>query len=1096
MKQNRSKLWVTIILIMLAMPLFSQTPGLIYKPATGAGALVLDPNQDGYVSVNAYGFISDDVAESELPYVAVPVISLEPNADPGPGPNHAFNDIVDNPDEPNNAVFVGLDASNNLLVRFRLGGSSPNSKSYNLLIDTDGKFGFDGPNADPNAVDGNPGFEIEIDLATNFGVGLYDIDGLINPVTVIDPADDIASGGLPYDQYAQKSVALTTEHGDIDVFYDFFIPFSKITAAFPDVTPSTPLRFLFATSMNPHPVIGNSAASDLGGIDDDKYAYNYDGMFDLLVGKLDPISIDDLGNGLPVKQRTNCPYVGSAESTVITGTYDPELNYTTGLRKTYLAPTTIKVYKRVGAALTLLGTTAPADEAIGSWILDNTGNGTWEGVTLSLGDTIVASALADATAYSDSVQYGESYNNCNYGLIGAACSSPLFGISTNAKGVCGTGYIPGAIFKAYFNGVEIVQDANNLFTDLGPDAANPGYNLWVFSCNGTSSCSSGSPCLADGYYEMTQQQTGACESDPASACYGGVAASVTPTITTSPILTSTTTLNGTSGSGAIVEIFVDDEIVTSVTATGTSWTASPLTFTEGQSVYARAFETGLCASNLSLTSTVVSQTNTPTITGDYCTATTITEISGYVEEISGNVEIYVNGTGSGITGAISETGSWTVTGLGLNPADIITAFATDGSRPQSNVSNSIIIGTISANTAVVTGSYTEGDLVVSGSGTEGDVVTLYLDGYYAYTDASQSVIATDVVASGAWSITLHTDFPLYANAELSVSSTTGANCESDQSAIVEVACNAPTNTLTIIPTPSEICYNEMGSLTVENTEGFVVYTPWKGDLSTGSPIGFSVMSTTNGSDITLETQQLTGNETITVKMQKISSGTCESLNTNSASYTVNPELTAGISSSSDPTCLGGSDGEIIASVSGGSGTGYEYQLNGGDWQSSATFSNLPASTYNIIARDNTLCTDDYNNIVLNDGVGPCSINISINDISAAEGNSGTSNFDFTVGLDNAYGSNITVDYVIAHGAVNPTDNSDITTGSGTITILAGETSQTISVSVSGDTSIENDESFTVTISNPSFGNITDDIGEGIVQNDDVPAVNNNPTAVL
>ena len=48
----------------------SQTKGLIFEPATGAGDVVLDPNDDGYVSATTAGFVSNDNLESEIPYVA------------------------------------------------------------------------------------------------------------------------------------------------------------------------------------------------------------------------------------------------------------------------------------------------------------------------------------------------------------------------------------------------------------------------------------------------------------------------------------------------------------------------------------------------------------------------------------------------------------------------------------------------------------------------------------------------------------------------------------------------------------------------------------------------------------------------------------------------------------------------------------------------------------------------------------------------------------------------------------------------------------------------------------------------------------------
>ncbi|MDH5382519.1 MAG: hypothetical protein OEW75_16820, partial [Cyclobacteriaceae bacterium] len=250
---------VTFFLITFSSNVFGQTPGLIYKPA-GTGAIVLDPNADGYTSSSVVGFLTDDEIESEIQYTPLPVMGGgEPDSDLGPGPNCGFTDLVKSSD--NETIYTYSDGTN-LLFRFRIGGSAENSKGYSILVDTDQLFGTTGPNADPNAVDGNPGFEIEIVLMTNFGVGLFNIDGTTTPTEI-----GTATIDRPYSDFAQKSIALTTICGDPDYFYDFYIPFSDITAAFPSITGSTPLRMIGSTVMNPHPAMGNNAVSDLGGID-------------------------------------------------------------------------------------------------------------------------------------------------------------------------------------------------------------------------------------------------------------------------------------------------------------------------------------------------------------------------------------------------------------------------------------------------------------------------------------------------------------------------------------------------------------------------------------------------------------------------------------------------------------------------------------------------------------------------------------------------------------------------------------------------------------------------------------------------------------
>src|SRR5687768_13007917 len=110
--------------LLLTVYSFGQTPGLIFKTA-GTGTAVLDPNGDGYTSTTTAGFSTNDQTQSEIAYRPLAVPSTEPTSDPGPGPNCAFNDIVDSGSE--DPVFSYYDGTN-LLFRFRLGSAAPNSK--------------------------------------------------------------------------------------------------------------------------------------------------------------------------------------------------------------------------------------------------------------------------------------------------------------------------------------------------------------------------------------------------------------------------------------------------------------------------------------------------------------------------------------------------------------------------------------------------------------------------------------------------------------------------------------------------------------------------------------------------------------------------------------------------------------------------------------------------------------------------------------------------------------------------------------------------------------------------------------------------------
>jgi hypothetical protein len=108
--------------------------------------------------------------------------------------------------------------------------------------------------------------------------------------------------------------------------------------------------------------------------------------------------------------------------------------------------------------------------------------------------------------------------------------------------------------------------------------------------------------------------------------------------------------------------------------------------------------------------------------------------------------------------------------------------------------------------------------------------------------------------------------------------------------------------------------------------------------------------------------------------------------------------------------------------------------------------------------------------------------LSIGAASGAEGNSGTSNLAFTVSLSNAATSPVTVRYATSDGTA--TAGSDYVGASGTVTFAAGESFKTITVSVIGDTAVEANETFAMTLSNPSGATLATASAQGTIVNDD------------
>lgn len=119
--------------------------------------------------------------------------------------------------------------------------------------------------------------------------------------------------------------------------------------------------------------------------------------------------------------------------------------------------------------------------------------------------------------------------------------------------------------------------------------------------------------------------------------------------------------------------------------------------------------------------------------------------------------------------------------------------------------------------------------------------------------------------------------------------------------------------------------------------------------------------------------------------------------------------------------------------------------------------------------------------IVNDDAQPT---VSINDVSLVEGNSGTTNAVLTVSLSAASGQTITVNYGTADGtASNP---NDYTQTAGQLTFAPGQTTQTITVPVLGETLPEANETFFVNLSGAINATMADNQGLVTIQNDDVP----------
>lgn len=123
-------------------------------------------------------------------------------------------------------------------------------------------------------------------------------------------------------------------------------------------------------------------------------------------------------------------------------------------------------------------------------------------------------------------------------------------------------------------------------------------------------------------------------------------------------------------------------------------------------------------------------------------------------------------------------------------------------------------------------------------------------------------------------------------------------------------------------------------------------------------------------------------------------------------------------------------------------------------------------------------------------------NLTINDVTVAEGNSGTTTATFTVSLSApAPSADITFDIATQDNTAT-TANSDYVAKTLTNQIIpAGQQTYSFTVTVNGDAVIEPDETFFVNVTNVSGATLTDGQGVGTIQNDDLPTLTINDVAL-
>ena len=112
-----------------------------------------------------------------------------------------------------------------------------------------------------------------------------------------------------------------------------------------------------------------------------------------------------------------------------------------------------------------------------------------------------------------------------------------------------------------------------------------------------------------------------------------------------------------------------------------------------------------------------------------------------------------------------------------------------------------------------------------------------------------------------------------------------------------------------------------------------------------------------------------------------------------------------------------------------------------------------------------------------------SASFAIADVTAAEGNAGSSTFSFAVTKTGSTAITTSVNFTTTDGTATVADG-DYASTSGTLSFLPGDTTKNVDVTVNGDTKHETGETFTVDLSGAVNASIADNQGVGTITNDD------------
>lgn len=833
----------------------AQSPGLIIRPAAGNGVTPLNPNGDGFSSAPpSTGFASNDISESEIAYKIVPPVFLEPTSDLMRGPSELFSDLVRQVD---GSGFYVYNDGTNLLFRLRVGSIVSGSKGYSILIDTDGKMGNTGANADPDyqaattGVNGNPGFELEVVLETNFRVAAYNVAGTSTPTL-------INSYGI--NSNSQISVALSTVSSTPDYFYDFYVPISAL-----GISPTTPLRMTATTVMAPTAAIGGPKSDIYGATDSDPIK-----SWELVINNTPPFTLTSIassGSGV----GATCTAAPTLTSPVQAGSGITISGSWTALDGTKPSTAKIVLYKNGVAADS---TTATSGNA---WNIT--------GFTVNAGDVLYAKAEASGESrclQSNSVQAVSCSPANTTSTTGLAFSC------ISRKGISGIKPANASVrlYTVSTTGFTLLADDNSTtYRITYPTSTTWGYDGEF--AGGSDPCNSTQNDIPNNTsYAITAQETSKCESGPVFECLNVTPAS-TPTITQTNLYSSTTVVSGNvaGGSGATIRLYINGKLQTPATADASgNYSFSNLVLSQGDVVNVLAQASGGCVS-ATATRTVTCFTTAPVITTDNNgnLSTGSTTIAGKSGEPTGTVvTVLENGVNIGTT-TVQSGGTWSITYTPIATRNY-TATQQNGSCAASVASAIATALTATTVCPTITGSYIASATSVTGTlpSSFTGKIRLYLDG--TVIDSTSVTSATTWTISGLNATYLNT---LYAGGVLTVTSqATGASEKTNCASSVTLGCATPT-TPVITPTSSSIQTGQTVTYNVTTTQSGIIYSVTDASANTTN---YAVSKWGTGSGLSLPTSTFNAVGTYNVLVQAVSLSGPGCLSSAAATITVSAVL--------------------------------------------------------------------------------------------------------------------------------------------------------------------------------------------------------------